>query len=159
MATNQLTSGTLKLSPYSYKLTAIPGSTNYDITATPLLSSTFLGADFYDTFNAFVDVTTFPANLTTLDVYIQMLSENATDWADIYHFTQWTATGNKVYSFRPAGTAEFTTQDGALGAGATNTINLPQKLRVKCVMTNGGAGNMQLAVYLTFFRRRGIGGT
>lgn len=157
MSGTTLTSGTLKLAPYSSHITPIPGSTNYDVTSTPLISATILGADFFDTFNAMVNITTMPGTVTSADVYIQGLAPDGTTWYDLYHFTQFVATGNKVYSFRPAGCWEFTVQDAALAAQSTNTVNLPRQMRIKIVFA--GTGNIQMAVDMEFFRRRGIGGT
>ena len=106
-----------------------------------------------------MNVTAAPANMTSLDLYFQALAPDGTTWFDFYHFTQFTSVTSKYYSFRPAGSWEFTPQTAGLGAQLTNTINLPGKMRAQIVFVNAGAGNAQFALDMEFFRRRGIGGS
>lgn len=154
MAANQLAgSTTLKIAPYSSKVTAIPGLVNYAAASTPLISAPILGCSMFDAFNILLNITTFPA--TTAELYVQGFAPDGVTVYDIYHMTQQTTVAKLFASFAsPRGTVvEFVPGDAALTAGASNAklINLPTKMQIKIAFT--GTGNVQLAVDMEFFRR------
>ena len=153
MAATQLTTAvSLKRSPQYAKVALIP-SAAYTAANTPVISVTLKGCEWYDSFNALLQVDTLGGASNTVDVYFQGLAPDGATWFDIAHMTQKIATGDVMYTYRSAGAWEFPVTDATLDAGVINTVNLPSQMRVKVAM--GGTSTITYALDLEFFRRRG----
>lgn len=149
-ATQLTTAVSLKRAPSSAKVALIP-SAAYTAANTPVISVTLKGCEWYDSFNALLQLDTLGGALNTVDVYFQGLAPDGATWFDMASMTQKVATGDYMFTYRPAGAWEFTVQDAAIGAGAVNTVNLPSQMRVKVAM--GGTVTITFALDMEFFRR------
>lgn len=151
MAANQLTTNvSLKRAPYSAKIAIIP-SAAYTVANTPVISVTMKGCEWYDSFNVLLQFDAQGTAGNSIDVFFQGLAPDGTTWFDIAHMAQKIATGDFMFTYRPAGAWEFPVQDAAVDAGVVNTVNLPSMLRVKVSM--GGSTTSTYALDMEFFRR------
>ncbi len=147
---SQLTTAvSLKRAPYSSKALLIPSSA-YTVASTPVISSTLRGTEYYDSFNALLQLTAL-SGATTVDVYFQGLAPDGLTWFDIAALVTKTATGSTMFTWKGVGGWEFRLTDGTLGPGAVNTCNMPSQFRIKVVLGVGTSATFQIDV--EFFRR------
>lgn len=145
-----ITSGTLKQSSFSSRITAIPSAAYTVASDTPIQSTVIKGCDRYERFTGLVDVTAV-SGATTLDVYIQGLLPDQTAWQDLMHLAQFTPTGavQRVFGYTHVGVQDQAVETAAMGVGAYS-LPIPASMRVWCVLAVGT--NMTFSITMEYIR-------